>query len=185
MQMTNALRSAGFLPGGMGGMGGPIGGQPTFPAPGGHSGVPTSTDGAAANTGATPGVEAGASAGAFDPNLFSQILGIGGAGAGTGTGAGASPGANAFGGFNPFMFGYPGMGAGLGGSNPAPTSPPSNLPPPEERFQVQLQVRLIFCRKRSITDLTRLIATARYGLHKCSAERSCPAGYGWECSLGN
>ncbi|KZV69769.1 hypothetical protein PENSPDRAFT_580312 [Peniophora sp. CONT] len=149
LQMSSMMQRAGMGPGGAGagGLGGMFGGAPgqsSFPAPGAHSGAPA-TDGAGAATGATgaaPGAGAGGLPG-MDPNALAQLLGgFGGGGAPGAAGAAGANGAGAgFGGFNPFMFGGLGGLGGLGGAGGAGSPPPpaANLPPPEERFQVQLQ----------------------------------------------
>ena len=121
--------------------------------------------------GAAPG--AGAGAGMFDPALMQQMLAAMGGGAGAGAGAGAA-GADPFG-----LGGFGGLGA-FGGAPAAP----ANTRPPEERFQVQLQVSssLMRCNAQVETSI-RVAATARYGLHKLSAERACAPGDRWKCPL--
>lgn len=84
--------------------------------------------------------------GGADPNALLQMLG--GLGGMSGAGAGSPGGAGAGAGFNPFMgvgggWGAPGGGfGGMGGA--ASPATPSDTRPPEERFQVQLQVCFAF-----------------------------------------
>ncbi|RPD69361.1 hypothetical protein L226DRAFT_539873 [Lentinus tigrinus ALCF2SS1-7] len=109
--------------------------NPFFPTPAAPAAGATGS-GSGAATG-TPGAEgAGGAAAApppFDPAMMQQMLAaLGGAGAGAG-GAGAGA-ANPF--ANPFAMG------GLGGFGSPPA--PADSRPPEERFQVQLQVSLVF-----------------------------------------
>jgi ubiquilin len=78
-------------------------------------------------SGATTGGAGGA--GGFDPAMMQQLFGMGAGAAGGGAANGGAP--NPFGAANPF-------GAFGGASAPAA---PADTRPPEERFQVQLQVR--------------------------------------------
>ena len=137
MQMSAAMRGAGMGPG----LGG---GAPSFPAPG----VPSNT----ASTGATnptsptattqPG-EAGTGAGAGLPNpaLLQALMGAnpfaGGLGGGFGGGFGGGLGA---------------PGGGFGAFS-APSAP-ADTRPPEERFQVQLQVRGVAIPQHLLTLLS-------------------------------
>ncbi|CAL1693801.1 unnamed protein product [Somion occarium] len=110
--------------------------------------------------------------GGAQPQLpFNPFFGFGAPPAGTATGGGAGGGApSPFGTVDPAMmqqmmgaFGGGGLGGELGAGafgGPAP-APPADARPPEERFQVQLQV-----------------ATARYGVHKCVSEYPCPSRNG-------
>ena len=113
------------------GVGSPFGGGMGggFPAPGNPGGAPNPTIPAIGAAPQSPGQDVsnlvsplgGAGAGAvpqFDPAAMQQMLGMLG-------GGGIGAGANAFGG-------------GFGGAPAAP----ADTRPPEERFQVQLQVRL-------------------------------------------
>lgn len=151
LQMSSMMRGAGADPfGGLGGAGGfPAPGNPSggFPAPGtpGNAISPSSTaagsppvpganplaslfgapGGAGAGAGGAPGgAGTGNPFGALDPAMMQQLLAIGGGGGAAG-GAGAG---NPFGGF------------GTGGAPAAP----ADTRPPEERFQIQLQVMLLF-----------------------------------------
>lgn len=149
LQMASILEGGGGL-GGMGGagMGGPfgqLGGAGGFPAPGvPNTGAtsPSATQPTDSNTGSAPtpfnmftGAGAGAGAGAtgagaglppFNPALMQQIL---------------SGGGGPFGGLGGGLGG--GFGGGLGGLGGTPPAP-ADARPPEERFQVQLQVRTTF-----------------------------------------
>lgn len=89
---------------------------PPFPQPGQTTGAGAPTAGVP-----TPAGGVGAGTGAVDPALIQQILGGLGAGAGGG--------------------GLPGFG-GAGGFGATPPQPADSRPP-EERFQVQLQVRCL------------------------------------------
>ena len=113
--------------------------NPWFPPPP----PPAAAASGTASGGATPGAGgAGGSpqpnplAGMFDPAAMQQMLGmLGGGGAGAG-----APGLGAFGGLG-----------GLGGLGGVPAAP-ADTRPPEERFQVQLQVgcssAFFMCQKR-------------------------------------
>ncbi len=152
MQMASTLRQAGFNP-----LSNPYGGPMAMPplpfqAPGMPSAtsppaqqnpsVPgatatgttpnTTNPGAAANQGNNagsrlPGAAAGSPFGMMDPALMQQLLAMGPLGGG------------GFGGFG-----------GFGGSSPSPAAsvPPADARPPEERFQVQLQVSCGFYLKQ-------------------------------------
>ena len=133
MQMSAMMRGTGF--GGSGGMGT---GPGAFPAPG----VPSSVAGTAGTGTTSPttpssttqpgaaGTGANLSAGAGLPNpaLLQALLGAGP--------FGGSLGAGGFGG------GFGGLGGGMGTFG-VPPAAPADTRPPEERFQVQLQVRPI------------------------------------------
>lgn len=145
LRMASALGGPSpFGPGGYGGFGSPYGAQQSaFPAPGtpntnsASSASPASPTTAAtpppsaSSTGSPPvnpflfGAPPGA-AGAYNPALMQQMLAASHA---------MGQGANAAGGWGGFGAG----GYGLG--NP-PVPVPSDTRPPEERFQVQLQVNL-------------------------------------------
>jgi ubiquilin len=143
LQMASMMRGAGLDP-----LGGPPGGS-TFTPPGNpnapsdpNTTTPPETPGSAP----TPGGTASA------PNLF-----------GTNPfGADASALLQFLGAGGPAF----GGGASLGGTPPAETRPP------EERFQVQLQVRTFIAPHLwiDISHLFFLIAIARYGLHECLAK---------------
>ena len=91
---------------------------PPFPQP--NQGAAATGAGAGAGaTGGAGGRGTGAGAGLVDPALIQQLLG------GLGSGAGGG--------------GIPGMGGLVGGFGGAPQ--PTDTRSPEERFQVQLQVR--------------------------------------------
>lgn len=173
MQMASALRGGGggMFPGmeGLGGMGG------GFPAPGVPGGAaadatstPASPTGAAGNGttspplnpfalfGGLPPMPSTAGAGSpppfgMDPALMQQLLGAG-----------------PFGG---------GMGGGMGGFG-APAAPVDSRPP-EERFQVQLQVLPLLHSHGALTDMS-LTATTGYGLHQCVTECPCSSGNRWQ-----
>lgn len=129
MQMSSMMRGAGLGGGGLGGTGAAVPGA--FPAPGvpssavgtgttGPTSPSTTTQPGAAGTGANMGVGA---AGMPNPALLQALLGGGGFGGGPG----------GFGGLG-------GLGGGMGTFG-APAAAPADTRPPEERFQVQLQVR--------------------------------------------
>lgn len=137
MQMSAMMRAG---PGGAGGAGGAFPGS--FPAPGNPSSTPgtgmtnptlpsATAQPGAIGTGTNPtGVIGG---GLPNPALLQALLGagpFGGGGGGGGLGGGGLGGSGFGGGFGPF-------GA-------APAAVPADSRPPEERFQVQLQVRLNF-----------------------------------------
>lgn len=149
LQMASILEGGGGM-GGMGGagLGGPLGnpfgqlgGAGGFPAPG----VPNT---GATSPGATPATD---STTGSVPTPFNMFTGVGaGAGAGaTGAGAGLPPFNTALmqqilaGGGGPFGGLGGGFGGGLGGLGGTPPAP-ADTRPPEERFQVQLQVRPTF-----------------------------------------
>lgn len=95
--------------------------NPFFPPPPSTGG--TGSPGTGAGTGAGAGAGAGAGgagAGLWDPAMMQQMMNILG-------GAGGDP------------FGFGALG-GLGGAAGAAGSTPADTRPPEERFQVQLQV---------------------------------------------
>lgn len=114
--------------------------------------------------GAAPG--AGVGAGMFDPALMQQMLAAMGGGVGAGAGAGPA-------GADPFGLGVFG---GLGAFGGAPAAP-ADTRPPEERFQVQLQVSsfLMLWSEQALIDVYG-VATARHGLHERAAERARAAG---------
>lgn len=82
-------------------------------------------------------------------------------------------------GFMPLMPGFPGA--------PAPAAAPTNTRPPEERYQLQLQV-CHECRlwqlKTCVVHLIFLAAITRHGLRKCYAECSRIIGHRRECARG-
>lgn len=120
--------AAGGFPGYFSPFGAPYAGGSEAPAGGDAS--------AGLGAGAAPGL---GGAGMFDPAMMQQMLAAMG-GAGGGAGAAANP----FGGLGGFgaggLGGLGGLGAGGLGGFGAPAAP-ANTQPPEERFQVQLQVR--------------------------------------------
>lgn len=131
MQMSSAMRGA---QGGFGG--GPLGAAPgAFPAPGVPSAAAgTGTTSPTAPSTTTPpgatgtGPNAGPGAGLPNPALLQALLGAGAFGGGLGGGLGGGPGG-----------GFSGLGGGL--SPFGAPAVPADTRPPEERFQVQLQVR--------------------------------------------
>jgi hypothetical protein len=145
LQMSSMMREGGMNPfGGGGGAGGfPAPGNPGgFPAPGtpGNASTPSNlTPASAPAQGIAPfanmfgpaGAGGGGGGAGFDPAMMQQLFGMG---AGTGGAVGGTP--NPSGTGNPFgAFG----GGAIGGG--AATSVPADTRSPEERFQVQLQVR--------------------------------------------
>lgn len=113
----------GGLPGGGGGGG--AGGFGGFPAPGLTGMTPPAPAAPGSPTSAAPGAAPTPGANPmFDPAMMQQMMSA------FGGGSPGAAGANPFGGANPF--------AALGG---APVAPADSRPP-EERFQVQLQVSL-------------------------------------------
>lgn len=118
--------------------------------------------------GAAPG--AGAGAGLFDPALMQQMLAAMGGGAGPGAVAGAGAG-----GADPFGLGAFGGLGGLGGLGAfgGAQAAPADTRPPEERFQVQLQVgnSPLLWSEWVFTD-GGAVATARHGFHERTAERA-------------
>lgn len=117
--------------------------NPWFPPPP-PSGA--SNTGASAGAGATPGAGApppNPFASMFDPAAMQQMLGMLGGGPGVG-------------------------GSGFGGFGAAPAAP-ADTRPPEERFQVQLQVSDYLCHFMQVIDIA-ILATARYGFHERATE---------------
>lgn len=151
------------------GAGGGLGGG--FPAPGFPS---TASQTQGANPTTTP--QTGAGATPTPPvNLFNPF-GIPPPAAG-GTGANP-PGAGLFG--DPAMMQQ--MLSALGGA-PSPAAP-ADTRPPEERFQVQLQVSQSHTSTvRTVLTSCRIPATARHGIHKCITECSGIVGNRWQCPL--
>lgn len=143
LRMASMFREAGGSPfgnpfgGGLGGgFGGTGAGASGFPAPGVPGGATTTPPVTSPNSGTTPG---------SGPSPFNMFGGAG-AGPGAGTSAGGVP-PNPFG-MDPAMMqqlmgmGPLGLGGGGGGFGGMPAAPatPADTRPPEERFQVQLQV---------------------------------------------
>lgn len=154
-----------------GGAGGGLGGLGSFPAPGVPGG----------GTGSTPS-SPGTGAASAPPPLFNPWFppppsgGVppttGAPGAAPSAGAGAPP--------NPYasmfdpaamqqMLGMLGGGPALGGFG-APPAAPADSRPPEERFQVQLQVCFTGRHLRSRDAHVALLAIARHGFHQCTAK---------------
>ena len=186
-----------FGAGGYGGFGSPFGAsQPTFPAPGTpntNSANPTSPTSPTNPTSATTSPTSAPSAGSPNPFLF-----------------GAPP--PAAGGYNPALMqqmlaashamgqggsaagGWGGLGAAGYGLGSPPVPVPSDTRPPEERFQVQLQVSLfnslplfllfyyLITDKYSFFFRGLIIATTRYGIRQRLTECSCSLGDGRKCS---
>jgi ubiquilin len=126
--------------GGLGGGANPFAPAPAFPAPGNPN--PTATPSTPSST--SPGTTPGAGAVPPFPPLFGAPPGSGAAaggnlpalqqmfGGGMGSPFGFGPGAGGLGGYG-----------GFGGVPPASPATPADTRPPEERFQVQLQVRFL------------------------------------------
>lgn len=169
------FQGAGLGGGTAGGFGGanPFAPPPAFPAPGNPN--PTSTPSSPSAAGQTPSstTTPGATPGAVPPfPLFG--------------GAGNLPAMQQ-------MFGMPyGPGAGglggFGGFGGAPAVPatPADTRPPEERFQVQLQVRLFILILLNVAMNNGLIilyiATAGNGTQQRVAECEGSTCHWWECT---
>lgn len=163
MQMSSVLRGAGA--------GGGIPGTSPFPAPGVPSGATATGATSPASPSATmqPGItgtgtNVGAGAGLPSPALLQALLGAGPFGAGLG---GGGLGGGSLGGFG-------------GGLSPfgVPPAAPVDTRPPEERFQVQLQVRPISHVSYFPSPSHHPFhspATTRDGFHQRSSKRACPS----------
>jgi ubiquilin len=172
LQVSNLMRRQGLGPESLLGAGG--GG---FPAPG-NPNAPPSTASPTSQTSTGSGAAASGGAqqspfGSVDPAALLQMLGAGGMGAGGlgagGLGAGGlgagGLGAGGLGGLG--GLGAGGLGSPGAGFPPLFGSPPADTRSPEERFQVQLQVRFALLAVESEQHLTRLMfgppATSRHG----------------------
>jgi len=174
--LQRMLQMASVLNGGMGG-----GGGAAFPAPGIPGSTPsTNTPAAAPAAPAFPNLFGAPGGGAppFDPALFAQLMGMGGAPpAGAGTGApsanapaldpmllaqlmGAPPPAGAGTGAPPANAMDPALMAQFFGGLGAPAPPPADARPPEERFQVQLQQLQDMGFTNASQNVRALLATA-------------------------
>ena len=149
-----------------------------FPAPGMPSTCTTATTNAATATHGAPAPAAGTVpvnpwASFFPPAGGAAAAAAGGMGSNT-----TPPLMNPFG-LNPALLQSmmdPGGGGGFGAWGGAAPAPPADARPPEERFQVQLQVRIlpfsIYMRSGCLySPCSRHQAIARYGLHECIAKR--------------
>lgn len=146
MQMSAMMRGAG-----LGSPPGGIGAATAFPVPGFPSGTAGTgaTNPTLPSTPAQPGA-AGTGAGLPNPALLQALLGGPGGGLG-------------------------GLGGGLGPFG-APPTVPADTRTPEDRFQVQLQVRPTgSCIVIHLTSPSFLPATTRYGFRQCVSERPCPS----------
>jgi hypothetical protein len=154
----------------MGGLGGfPPPGLTGMPAPAPNAADPTASATSTPSPNSTAPGAGGAAANPnplFDPAMLQLMNSLGGGGTGAGTGMPGLLGSR--------PFGLPPFG-GLG----AAASPSADPRPPEERFEVQLQV-CPHCESRPLPQLTSsLSAITRYGFHKRITECSSIVGYRW------